>query len=206
MLSGGVLEPSPGRAAAVDRAWSNLTGPGPTLTSAERIEVIGAAREAWAGRTSAPDGSLLAEAAFWLSKDAGGLTGGVVADFERRGLDRFRYLEVVGVVARLSNVDFYARGIGATLPSLPNPDPAPPSGVVAPGAAITDGWVPATGPLYAPGSLDALPEEGDALRDIHEPMYMPMEEMGDQGYVDILTRAQIEYVAARTSFLNECFY
>ncbi len=200
------LDPHPARAAAVERAWANLTTSGPTLNSAERISVLSAARDAWAGIGDANRGGLLEEAAYWLAKDAGGLTGEVVADFESRGLDRFRYLETVGLVARLSNVDFYLRGLGAPLIRLPAADNTSPTGDIAPSAAITDGWVPATGPLFAPASLDALPAEGAALRDMHEPMYMPMKQMGDPGFVDVLTRAQIEFIAGRTSFLNECFY
>ena len=207
MLSDAKLAPSPDRLAAVRAAWANLTASGPTLTSAERIGVINAARAAWAGEVQ-PDAGLgpLGEAAHWLAIDAGGLTAQVVDDLEARGLDRWRYLEVVGVVARTSNVDFYARGLGASLPAVPEPDGAPPSRAIHADAGITDGWVPATGPLMAPFSLDALPSEGDALRSLHEPMYMPMRAMGDSAYGDELSRAQIEYLAARSSYLNECFY
>lgn len=200
------LSPHPSRAAALQRAWANLTTSGPTLNSSERVSVLAAARAAWADDGDSNRGGLLEEAAYWLAKDAGGLTGAVVADFESRGLDRFRYLEVVGLVARLSNVDFYLRGLGAELIALPEADSTSPTGEIAPSAAMTDGWVPATGPLFAPASLDAFPAEGAALRDIHEPMYMPMKEIGDAAFVDVLNRAQIEFIASRTSFLNECFY
>lgn len=206
MVIDSALGPHPTRAAAVDRAWANLVTSGPTLNSSERIAAMASARAAWAGSEPSGLGGVLEEAAYWVAKDAGGLTGDVVADFEARGFDRHRYLEVVGVVARLANLDFYARGLGVPLADLPDPDPTSPTGNVHPDAALTDGWVPATGPLFAPASLDALPDEGAALRDLHEPMYMPMAEMGDPGYVDVLARAQIEFVAARTSFLNECFY
>jgi hypothetical protein len=67
-------------------------------------------------------------------------------------------------------------------------------------------WVPTIGQTFAPHVVDALPAEGEAVRDIHEPMYMQMSDMGDNAYSDELTRAQIEYLAARTSYLNECFY
>lgn len=194
------------RAEAVDRAWANLITSGPTLNSAERLSVLAVARSAWVGEGDSNRGGLLEEAAYWLAKDAGGLTGEVVADFEARGLDRFRYLEVVGLVARLSNVDFYRRGLGLEAIAFPEADGTSPTGEIEPSAAITDGFVPATGPLFAPGSLDAFPAEGAALRDLHEPMYMPMKQMGDPGFVDVLTRAQIEFIAGRTSFLNECFY
>lgn len=205
------LSPDPTRAAVLDQAWANLTTSGPTLNSAERLAVIAAARTAWAiGGDGGDDevhlATVLEEAAYWLARDAGGLTGDVVADFEQRGLDRFRYLETVGVVARLANVDFYLRGIGADPIPVPEPDGSSPTGQIHPDAAITDGWVPATGPLFATASLDALPDEGAALLSLHQPMYLPMAEIGDAAFHDGLARAQIEWVAARTSFLNECFY
>ena len=205
MLANSKLKPSSARLAAVEHGWRNLTSAGPTLTAAERVGVIAVARAAWAGGP-APAGDPMAEAAHWLAADAGGLTGSVVADFEARGLYRFRYLEVVGVVARLANVDFYCRGIGAELPIAVAADDGPPTGNVAAEAAMTDGWVPALGPLMAPFSLDALPDEGEALRVIHEPMYIDMAEIGNGAYADELTKAQFEYIASRTSYLNECFY
>jgi hypothetical protein len=211
----GALSPPTSRDEAIARAWANLTTAGPTLNSGERLAVIATARRAWAsgrgghgtdGSDDAGHGSPLEDAAYWVAKDAGGLTGEVVDDLERRGLDRYRYLETVGVVARLASLDFYARGVGAPLLEAPLEDGSSPTGEVHPDAAITDGWVPATGPLFAPASLDALPAEGLALRDVHEAMYMPMAEMGDPAFIDVLSRAQIEFIAARTSFLNECFY
>jgi hypothetical protein len=217
----GSLSPPIGRNEAIARAWANLTTSGPTLNSAERLAVIASARRAWATATGTGTGSTdgtgngvdrrghgspLEETAYWVARDAGGLTGEVVDGLEQRGLDRYRYLEAVGVVARLASLDFYARGVGAPLLEAPFDDGSSPTGEVHPDAAITDGWVPATGPLFAPASLDALPAEGLALRDVHEAMYMPMAEMGDPAFVDVLTRAQIEFIAARTSFLNECFY
>lgn len=212
MTSGIVLAAHPSRAQALTRAWADLTGVGPTLTAAERVRVIAAARRAWSGQPPPSGvGGPMIEAAYWIGRDAGGVTGEVVEDLERLGLDRFRYLEVVGVVARVANVDFFRRGLGGPPLTLPETgdgatgDGAP-TGDIDPTAAITDGWVPATGPLFAPASLDALPAEGRSLRALHEPMYMPMAEMGDPTYLDILTRAQIEYIASRTSYLNECFY
>ena len=199
------LTPSAGRAAALERAWQNLVTSGPTLNSSERQQVISSARRAWA-REPVAAGSVLDEAAYWIARDAGGITGENVDGFVARGLDRHRYLETVGVVARAANVDFYLRGLGAAPIELLGPDDTTPTGDIDPDATRTDGWVPATGPLFAPRALDALPAEGRALRDLHEPMYMPLAEMDDPAFVDVLTRAQIELIAARTSVLNECFY
>ena len=148
----------------------------------------------------------MGEASFWLAVDAEGITRDLIADFERRGLPLFSYLEIVGVVARLSNVDWYLRGIGASVPRLPVPDASVPTGRIATDARITDSWVPMLGKASAPHTLDALPDEGDALRDLHEPMYVDMRSIEDWTLSDELSRVQIEFLAARTSFLNECFY
>lgn len=205
MLSGAALRPNRDREEAVESAWAGLVTSGPLLSSTERIGVIEVARAAWAGNLDVPDTPGY-EAAHWLARDAGGLTEDVVARFEAAGLDRMTYLEVVGVVARLSNIDFYARGIGAPLPPLPAPDDSAPTGIVSPDATMAGAWVPTVGRMAAPLVLDALPHEGKALRAIHEPMYIPMAEIGNGGYEDDLNRLQIEYLASRTSFLNECFY
>lgn len=207
ILNDAILQPQSERLAAIERAWENLTGPGPLLSAHQRLGVIEVARAAWAGSTM-PNSvrDLTHEAAHWVAMDAGGLTGETVDEFEARGLDRLTYLEVVGVVARLANVDFYARGIGASLPNAPAGTDQAPTGEINPEAGITDSWVPMLSAALAPFVLDALPSEGEALRDLHGPMYLSMEAFGDFGHVDELTRVQTEWVAARTAYLNECFY
>ncbi len=208
MLDNAGVTPSAARLAAFCEGWEQLCGPGPILTAAERHLVILAARRAWAGADSvAPDATLIEEAAHWLAADAGGITEELVANFEARGLDRWRYLETVGVVGRLSHIDFYARGLGASLPELGEPSTEPPTGNIVADATRTDGWVPATSELFAPHVLDAMPAEGDALRNLLEPSYVTVDEIfSDFGVLDHLDRDQIEYIAARTSYLNDCFY
>lgn len=207
MLNDAVLSPNGDRLAAIERAWANLTGPGTVLTATERHQVIQDARAGWAGSTAPdPASGPAREAAHWLAVDAEGLRAEVIADFEARGLDRLRYLEIVGIVSRLANIDYYAKALGASLQALPEPSAAPPTGSLHPDAAITNMWVPTVGQSYAPLVLDALPAEGEALRDLHEPMYVDLSAISDGSYADELTKAQIEFVAARTSYLNECFY
>jgi len=182
-----VLTPGHARRVAVERAWQQLIATGPTLTSTERRSVVTAARDAWSvangaslNTASQPD-SLIA-AARAIAVDAEGITAEIVAGFEADGLDLFRYLEIVGIVARLSNIDWYMRGIGAAVPELASDSTAveiPPTGRVDPQAAITDSWVPMTSAAMAPFVLDALPDEGVALRDLHEPMYVNMATIGD---------------------------
>jgi len=206
VLSDAVLEPDPARREAVQRAWTNLTSAGPTLRTWQRLAVIRAARAAWRGELVSPDAPATEAAAHWLAVDAGGLTRTTVEELVGPQMDIWQYLEVVGIVGRLANVDFYARGLGASLPALPEVADEDPTGRRVGMAAVTDGWVPMTQPSRAPFVLDALPEEGDALRDIHEPMYMELAELSNSSFHDTLTRVQIEWIAARSSYLNECFY
>jgi len=207
LLADAALAPASVRQQAIERAWQNLTSAGPLLTAAERHQVIRDARAGWAGATAPNAASGVAgEAAHWLAVDAEGLRADIVADFESRGLDRLRYLEIVGVVGRLSNVDFYVRGLGAAELALPDPSADSPTGHIDSAAVLSNMWVPTIGQSFAPLVLDALPAEGEALRDMHEPMYVDMKVIGDGAYADDLTKAQIEYLAARTSYLNECFY
>jgi hypothetical protein len=203
-----VIAPDPVRWNVVLEAWANLTDVGPTLTAAERHLAIRTARRAWSGeRQPPPGGGPLEVLAHWVARDPGGLSESLVEDLEVDGLDRWRYLEVVGVVSRLANVDFYVRGLGGDVfPLPPEAGSARPTGEVAAAAKITDGWVPATGPLFAPAALNALPTEAAAFLALHEPMYVPFARFADGTYADDLTRVQIEYIAARTSYLNECFY
>lgn len=207
MLDDAVLPPSNERRAAVERAWANLTSAGPLLTAAERHQVIRDARAGWAGAAEPNASSGVAgEAAHWLAVDAEGLRQDIVDDFERRGLDRLRYLEIVSVVGRLSSIDFYVRGLGASELPLAEPSADAPTGTIDPAAALTNMWVPTIGQAFAPLVLDALPDEGESLRDISDAMYVDMSVIGDGAYADSLTKAQIEYLAARASYLNECFY
>lgn len=206
-IDSSVLAPDPDRLAAVERAWAHLTSVGPVLSADERHHVINEARRAWAGAESpGADSGVAGEATFWLAVDAEGLTAEVVAEFEAQGLDRLTYLEIVGVVGLLANVDFYLLGLGAALLPLPAPGSDAPSGEIDPEAEDGYLWVPSVGTPYAPTVLDALPSEGRALRDLHESMYVDMTQIGNGHYADALSKAQIEWLAARTSYLNECFY
>ncbi len=199
------LAPAPVRRGAVERAWAALVGTGPTLVPHERHDVIRAARSAWRGETN--DGlDVLGEAAHAIAVDAEGITAELVDELERRGLDRLRYLEVVGIVGRLSNVDWYLWALGTEPPDLPTPTDAPATGRIHTSARLTDSWVPMLGAASAPLVLDALIDEGESLRDLHEAMYIDLHRIADWTHGGVLSRVQIEYLAARTSYLNECFY
>lgn len=208
MLADAALAPDPDRLVALGRAWRHLTGPGPELSSSQRHAVIADARAAWAGAGAPnPHRGVAGEAAHWLALDAEGLRAEHVADFEARGLGRWTYLEIVGIVGRLANIDWYVAALGASELGLPEGvSDEPPTGTRHADAVVSNMWVPTVGQTFAPHVLDGHPDEGQALRDLHQPMYVDFSRLDDAGYADDLTKAQIEYLAARTSYLNECFY
>ncbi len=206
MLTDGMIAPDAKRRAAARAAWENLMSPGPTLSRSERVSVIESARMAWAGTSSEGGRSLIEEVGHWIALDAGGITAEAVTTIELAGLGRFQYLEAVGVASRLANIDFYARGLGASLPSIPARPDEPATGAVHDAAAMHDGWVPSTGPLHAITVLEALPSDAESFKALHEPFYVPFIHFMDGDYCDALHRTQIEWVAARSSYLNECFY
>ena len=71
---------------------------------------------------------------------------------------------------------------------------------------LKQAWVPIVGPAGALTVLSALPSEQAARNDVHGPLYLRPEEMQDFAYQGVLSRAQMELLAARTSYLNDCRY
>ena len=116
------------RAGMGEPGWSRAAAD----SAAERHQVIRDARAAWAGAARAqPElAAVRGEAAHWLAMPTlkGCEQRDTSGDFEARGLGRLRYLEIVGaLLARLANVDFYVRGLGATELPLPEPSTAAPN-------------------------------------------------------------------------------
>jgi hypothetical protein len=193
--------------AGIDREWERLASPGTWWSGTQRVELAEVARAARFGDPVPASGlpSTAVEAAARISADPH-VDLAWVEDLERRGLERQAYVEVLGVVARLDAVDTFLFGIGASTRPLPDPQPGEPSRTPVPEARIDGGLVPTVGPAFPTNALSAVVAEHDAQVDLHGVLYMTMEEMGDLEIVRDLDRAQIEFVAARTSLLNDCFF
>lgn len=198
---------APAYRAGIDREWDRLASPGTWWSGAERVALAAVARAARAGEPlPAPDLPAAAvDAAARLSADPH-VDLAWVEDLEERDLEPPAYVEILGVVARLDAVDTFLFGIGAPTRPLPDPRPGEPSRSPVPGAAINEGFVPTVGTAFAHNALSAVAAEQEAQYDLHGVLYMTMEEMGDLEIVRDLDRAQIEFVAARTSLLNDCFF
>jgi hypothetical protein len=129
-----------------------------------------------------------------------------VAELEHSGVPVTTYVEVVGLVARLTAIDTFRFGLGSEPIELPPAVDGQPNGRVADDATIDGGWVPTVGPASPPTALSMLPDEHSALHDVHGVFYLAVADMADLDADRGLHRTQMELVAARTSLLNECFF
>ena len=141
------------------------------------------------------------------------------------GLSDEEYVEMIGIIARLTCMDVFARGIGVPLRPLPEPRKGNPSGHRPAAATKEHAWVPTVpnlpeggddakemyGDLYHPyimRSVSLVPEEMDRHKELENIQYLPMEKIliKDYEHHEGFTRAQAETVAGRVSAINECFY
>ncbi|MFY0612546.1 MAG: hypothetical protein JXQ99_13520 [Hyphomicrobiaceae bacterium] len=141
------------------------------------------------------------------------------------GLSDEEYVEIVGIVSRVVNLDIFARGIGSPLQPLPTARAGQPSGV-RPQAAVREHAIVPTVPNAPEGGHDAevlyggkwqpyimralslVPGELSDHLELEEVQYMPMSKVlvPDHQHHNGVTRAQAEVVAGRVSAINECFF
>jgi hypothetical protein len=141
------------------------------------------------------------------------------------GLSDAEYVEIVGVVSRVTDLDVFARGLGVPLAPLPEPEPGEPSRQ-RPEAAVQElAWVPTIpnppegGALadelydghpkpYIVRGMSLVPDELRKHVALEQVQYLPIGKImiPDYKHHEDLTRSQVEIVAARVSALNECFF
>jgi alkylhydroperoxidase family enzyme len=139
------------------------------------------------------------------------------------GLSDGEYVELIGVVALTTGLDFFARALGVPPYPLSDALPGDPSRYRPASARGGTAWVPmvaiedATGAeadLYeglpfVPNIVRALslvPGEVKALQRSSAAHYLPVKDIADPTARRSLDRPQMELVAARVSALNQCFY
>ncbi len=204
------LPVTPDLATAFRSVWTQLAAPGTWWTGAERVALARVARAAYVGESSPSDTRLPAPAvaaASLLGHDPAAITEPLIVEWEQSGLDSNRYVELIGLVSRVTAVDTFHRALGISLEPLPEPEPGEPTrNVTATRARKTRSWVPMIGPPTIPASLSAVPKESDGLEELHAAMYLAYEEMGNPTIKRGLTRVQMELIAAKASVINECFF
>lgn len=155
-----------------------------------------------------------------------GIDRAFCAQAQADGLSEEAYVETVGIVARLAHLDVFARGVGlGPLPlATPTDDGAAPK--TRPEAARDEGFFTASVPSAPAGgataeaiygnhpapnilrSLSLVPDEAKRLNRIMDREYCSLEQIFSLTYSPhhSLSRPQVEFIAARVSALNQCFY
>jgi hypothetical protein len=230
-------------AACHGRALERLRAPGTWWSGAERVTIAAESRRAAEcglcarcrtaltpaaiGGHHESDGRLspaAVDAIHRIATDPGRLTRRWLDGLIVEGLAVEPYVELVGVVAAVINLDVFARGVGAAPVALPAPRPGAPTRQRPEAARDHGWWVPVIDPADASGpwadlypgpayphmqrSLTLVPDEARGAADLMTVQYMPYGRVplpGDSGE-RALSRTQMELLAARVSALNQCFY
>lgn len=136
-----------------------------------------------------------------------------LAGLEADGITLPEYVEVLGIVSQLRAIDAFEFGVGRPSRPLPDPTAEGPSPAIVAEATINGGWVPTVGPAFPPSVLSSVTAENEAaMEDMHGILYLAAT-AGD-GYTmanmtvvrDGLSRSQMEFIAAQTSLINDCFF
>jgi len=199
----------PAADAAIATALTALTSAGSYFTGVERSAICLHARHARGLTASAPEVlPIIASSVARVATEAMHSRQEHVAAWQAEGLDVLAFVEMVGVVAQISSIDSYRIGLGAPLDPLPAATAGEPTGASDERAVTSNAWVPTVGVALAPTALNALPVE-KASKDAMSREWYLTDEFVHKYTVEPgreLTRAQMELVASRTSYLNECFF
>jgi hypothetical protein len=219
------------------RQLKQITSPGTWGTGAQRRAVASEARRAcYESGLLEPPASGFDDADIDLSDSLKDVVHGIAVSvgelnlnfFEnavRSGLSDAEYVEIVGVVARIVDLDVFARGIGVTPRPLPAAASGKPSHERPATAVMEKAWVPTipNGPAggafgqslyhgqpmpYIVRGMSLVPDELRAHLELEQAHYTRLDKLLDYEYQhhEGLTRPQAEVVAGRVSALNDCFY
>lgn len=201
--------PDPAAEPAIAAALTHIATAGSFFTGAERIALAQHARFSRGLDTQPADlQPVVADAVRRVAVEAMNSRSEHVAAWEAAGHDVLAFVELVAVVAQICAIDSYRVGIGAQLDPLPAPIAGDPVSAVDERAVTSNAWVPTVGVALAPTALNALPNEKTVKDAVSKEWYLT-DEFVHKYAIDPgreLTRAQMELVASRTSFLNECFF
>ena len=154
--------------------------------------------------------------------DPGRLTQQWLDGLRDEGLEDGPYIELVGVLVTSLCVDVFYRTLGLPVPELPDPESGEPTRASPEEARKDVAWVPLVPPElaldtvydgnpitpYVRQALSLVPDEMRNLVRMEISHYLPLEAMrrpGDNAG-RALDRMQLEFLAARVSYLHDCFY
>ena len=159
-----------------------------------------------------------------VTTDSGRLTEDWLRGVLDTGIEEDEFVEIVGVAIIGIAIDAFADGIGVAPGPLPAPQPGAPARKRWDGATPGPGWVSTTAPEnagaeladhYRDGrglfnivrSLTLVPTAATQLFALLDCLYMENPGIEELDGIDrSISRAQIEFLAARSSSLLGCFY
>ena len=193
---------------AMRKEWAFLAAPGTWWSGEERVQIAAEARRAMAGEPHGEDlPGPAAEVVRAVAAESPLISAEWVEGLAAKGVDMPAYVEIIGMVARLSAVDMFHRALGLQLEPLPDPEPGEPSRTPPPTDLVFGkSFVPMALMVSIPQTVSLVPPETGAWQELSDAMYMTLGEMGNPDFRQALHRTQMELVAARTSQINECFY
>jgi hypothetical protein len=223
--------------------WDRLARAGTWFTGAERVAIAAEARAADVcalcrarkaaispyaveGQHDSLPGTLgagIVEVVHRVRTDPGRLSRRFYDEARASGVGEEQYVEIVGIVVQLTNVDSFCRGVGRALHPLPDPVSGEPTRRRPERANPGLAWVATIAPAYARGpeadlyprlphvpnvlrALSLVPDEVRGIMSLSDAQYVPMVKLMELTAQRTLTRPQMELVAGRVSALNQCFY
>ncbi len=215
---------------AHERTWQSIASAGAFYTGVQRLEMVRTARDALTCELCAQRKAALSPAAVSGDHDTTASLPQAVVDTIHRirsdpgrlthswfqqateAISAAQYVEIVSVVTSSVIVDTLHNALGLGLPDLPAAVPGQPTGALNDTAVDDGAWVPIlaapvvmsdTGLPQVPNiarSLGLVPSALELFFNTFRPHYalkdIPLS----------ITQGQAEFVAARVSAMNECFY
>lgn len=140
-----------------------------------------------------------------------------------QGLTDAEYVEIIGLVATMCGLDTFSDAIGEPLRPLPQPLPGEPSRRRPRNAKIDIAWVPTLTPEdLTPDDVDAftqyssahiqralslVPESLIGFFDLDIALYLPQDAIRDfDNEYRAITHTQLEFIAAKASAINGCYF
>ena len=226
---------------AHQRAWKRLSGAGTWLTGAQRVAIMAETRHAPGCAFCEEIRNAISPFAVQGTHDSLGelpenwvdMIHRIVADpgrltrswYDRTlasGIADAEFVEIVSVVAHVTAVDTFAKGLGVPLRPLPEARDGAPSRYRPAEARQHQAWAPNIawnehGPNEADyfvgpeanirRALTLVPDEARSFFDVASAQYLAGPQMRDfSREFRAITHAQIELLAARVSALNQCTY
>ena len=211
-------------------SWQRIANAGECFTGVERVAIVRTAREALTCELCDTRKQALSPRAVAGSHEHSGTLDAVVVDMIHRirtdpgrltrawfdevtqHITKQEYVEIVSVVASSVIIDTMHNAVGLGLPVLPHPVDGRPSGEFNQAAVDAGAWVPilAADTTMADTGLPQVPNIARALGLVPSALelffstFRPHYALKD---IDMsISQGQAEFVAARVSALNECFY